>query len=191
MGHKFHDLLFTPAVKSLQEQHGSRRSYARFEGAEEHRNVIGPTEAQFIAARDSFYMASVGASGWPYIQHRGGPGGFMRVLNNKQIGFADYAGNRQYITLGNLHGENRVSLFLMDYPNRARLKILGRAQVSNDPQILGQLMAPDYGAKVERGLIITIAGLDWNCSQHITPRFSAAELLAMREERQASITEPA
>ena len=191
MGHKFHDILFTPSVKSIQEQNGSRRSYARFEGTEEQRNVIGPAEAQFIAARDSFYIASVGEGGWPYIQHRGGPVGFLRVLSNKAIGFADFAGNRQYITLGNLQGESRVSLFLMDYPNRARLKILGHAQVSTDPEILGQLTVPDYNAKIERGFTITIAGLDWNCSQHITPRFSGPELLAMREERLAAFTESA
>ena len=182
MSNKYHDITFTPTVKALQEQNGSRRSYARFEMGDERAAEIGPAEAEFISARDSFYMASVGETSWPYIQHRGGPIGFLRILSNKEIGFADFAGNRQFITLGNLKGDGRVSLFLMDYPNRARLKLLGHARVSHDPEILAKLTMPDYGAKVERGLIIMVAALDWNCSQHITPRFSATELLSIQEE---------
>jgi len=181
MGHKFSEIAFTPAVKALQEQDGSRRSYARFEGGADNHNVIGPAEAQFIAARDSFYMASTSETGWPYIQHRGGPKGFLQVLNAKELGFAELSGNRQYITQGNLRGDDRVSLFLMDYPNRSRLKIFGRARVSEDANLIARLTPSGYGAKVERAVIITLEAFDWNCPKYITPRYTAEELQALRE----------
>jgi hypothetical protein len=165
----------------LQEQNGSRRSYARFEGGEDHHNSIGPAEAQFIAARDSFYRASTSETGWPYIQHRGGPKGFLQVLNAKELGFAELSGNRQFITRGNLKGDDRVSLFLMDYPNRSRLKIFGRARVSEDQDLITRLTMPGYGAKVERALVIALEAFDWNCPQHITPRYSVEEIQALRE----------
>ena len=171
-------LAFTPEVKAAQEQHGSRRAYARMEAGEDHHDVLGPSEAGFIAARDSFYMATVSETGWPYIQHRGGPVGFVRVLDDKTIGFADFRGNRQYVSVGNLQTEDRVSLFLMDYPNRARLKILGRARIvdANDKETLQRLSMPEYEAQVERGILISIEAFDWNCPQHITPRFTLAEI---------------
>jgi uncharacterized protein len=178
MGHKFAELAFTPKVKAAQERNGSRRAYARMESGEDHHNVLGPSEAGFIAARDSFYMATVSETGWPYIQHRGGPAGFVHALDGKTIGFADFRGNRQYVSVGNLQTEDRVSLFLMDYPNQARLKILGRARMvdANDQETLQRLSMPEYGAQVERGILISIEAFDWNCPQHITPRFTLAEI---------------
>ena len=163
MSHKFADIAFTPNVKKAQEDNGSRRSYARLEKGQVHHDMLGPSEAAFIAERDSFYMATVGETGWPYIQHRGGPPGFVRVLDEKTIGFADFRGNRQYVTVGNLEANNRVSMIFMDYPNRARLKILGRARLVglDEQDILSRLSLPDYRAVVERGFVITVEAFDW------------------------------
>jgi len=178
MSHRFAEIAFTPNVKKAQEINGSRRSYARLEMGEVHHDVLGPRETAFIAQRDNFYMATVSETGWPYIQHRGGPPGFIRVLDQKTIGFADFRGNRQYISVGNLEADDRVSMILMDYPNRARLKILGRARLVelDEQDILNRLSLPDYRAVVERGFVITIEAFDWNCPQHITPRFTPAEI---------------
>lgn len=180
MGHKFAELAFTPTVKKAQEQNGSRRSYSRMEAGDDHHDVLGPNEAHFIAARDSLYMATVSETGWPYIQHRGGPAGFLRVLDEKTLGLADFRGNRQYVSVGNLQTEQRVSLFLMDYPNRARLKILGRAHIVDpaDKDTLKRLSMPEYPAHVERGILISVEAFDWNCPQHITPRYTLAEIEA-------------
>ena len=177
MGHKFAEIAFTPNVKKAQEVNGSRRSYARLEHGEVHHDVLGPNEAAFIAERDSFYMATVSETGWPYIQHRGGPPGFIRVLDKKTIGFADFRGNRQYVSVGNLETDDRISMILMDYPNRTRLKILGRTRLVrlDEHDTLHRLSLPDYRAAVERGVVITIEAFDWNCPQHITPRFTVAE----------------
>jgi predicted pyridoxine 5'-phosphate oxidase superfamily flavin-nucleotide-binding protein len=178
MGHKFVELAFTSKVKAAQEQNGSRRAYSRMETGEDTHDALGPNEAAFIAARDSFYMATVSETGWPYIQHRGGPPGLMRVLDEKTIGLADFRGNRQYVSVGNLQTDDRVALFLMDYPNRARLKILGRARIVDvkDHEILQRISMPEYKAQVERGLLISVEAFDWNCPQHITPRFTLAEI---------------
>ena len=178
MGHKFQEIAFTDTVKSVQEAMGSRKGYARREGGEtDFYDRLGPEEAAFIAARDSFYMATVSETGWPYIQHRGGPTGFIRVLDDRTIGFADFSGNRQYVSVGNLLTDDRVSLFLMDYPNRARLKILGRARIIDEGRdVLDRLAHDDYRARIERGIQITIEAFDWNCPQHITPRFTADEV---------------
>ncbi len=178
MSHRFAEIAFTPNVKKAQEINGSRRSYARLDKSEVHHDVLGPREATFIAERDSFYMATVSETGWPYIQHRGGAPGFVRVLDQKTIGFADFRGNRQYISVGNLETNDRVSMILMDYPNRARLKILGRARLVglDEQDILTRLSLPDYRAVVERGFLITVEAFDWNCPQHITPRFTPAEI---------------
>lgn len=129
MGHRFSEIAFTPAVKSAQERSGSRRGYERFEQGGAHHDRLGVQEAAFIGGTDSFYMATVGETGWPYIQHRGGAPGFVRILGEKTIGFADFAGNRQYISLGNLRSNDRVALFFMDYANQTRLKLLGRARL--------------------------------------------------------------
>lgn len=175
----FGELAFTPRVKALQEDAGSRASYARMETGPAPAG-LGPREWAFIQERDSFYMASTSETGWPYVQHRGGPAGFLRILDATTIGFADFQGNKQYVSTGNLMHDDRVSLILMDYPNRQRLKLLGHARIvgPEDPVVLEKLEIPDYRARVERGFLIDIAALDWNCPQHITPRFSVAEIAA-------------
>ncbi|WP_332682356.1 pyridoxamine 5'-phosphate oxidase family protein [Bosea sp. (in: a-proteobacteria)] len=193
MTHRFLEIATTPAVRAAQEALGSRRAYARQEQGEPHHDRLGGSEAAFIAARDSFYMASVSETGWPYLQHRGGPEGFLRVLDERTLGFADLRGNRQYLSLGNLTADDRACLFLMDYGNRARLKIFGRARfhdLAAEPELARQLIAPGYAAVPERGVTIAVEAFDWNCPQHITPRFSEAELapaLAPVRERLAEL----
>ena len=181
MGHKFAEIAFTESVHQVQQELGSRAGYAGMEGGDDYNNLLGAREADFIAARDSFYMASVSETGWPYVQHRGGPVGFMKVLDEKTIGFADFSGNRQYISVGNFRKDDRVSLFFMDYPNRTRFKLLGRVQMIglNDPELLAELEVDSYRARVERGYLIHIEAIDWNCPQHITPRYTDAHLEAL------------
>lgn len=180
MTHRFAGLMFTPAVKALQERLGSRGAYERFEEPDAPaRDRFGEGERAFIAARDSFYMATTSETGWPYVQHRGGPPGFLKVLNDRTLGFADYSGNRQYVSVGNLTTDNRVSLFLVDYPNRRRLKILGRAKIVDgrgESETIDRLRHGDYDARIERGVVIAVEGFDWNCPQHITPRFTQDEV---------------
>jgi predicted pyridoxine 5'-phosphate oxidase superfamily flavin-nucleotide-binding protein len=179
MGHRFAEIAFTPTVQEIQEREGSRSAYARHEGGAPHHDRLGEREAAFIAERDSFYMASVGETGWPYLQHRGGPPGFLRVLDERTLGFADFRGNRQYLSVGNVATDDRVALFLMDYPNRARLKLLGRARVIDlavETRTMAALAVPGYRARVERGILIAVEAFDWNCSQHITPRFTLEEV---------------
>ena len=179
MTHRFLEIATTPAVKAAQEAQGSRRAYARQEEGEPHHDRLGEAEAGFIAARDSFYLASVSETGWPYLQHRGGPPGFLRVLDETTLGFADLRGNRQYLSLGNLTADDRLCLFLMDYGHRARLKIFGRASfhdLAAEPELAQRLIVPGYRAVPERGVTIKVEAFDWNCPQHITPRFSEAEL---------------
>jgi len=175
VGNRFTELTFTPNVKSIQDLNGSRRAYSRAEKGETHHDVLGPGEAAFIGARDSFYMATVGETGWPYIQHRGGPKGFLKVIDERTLAFADFRGNRQYISVGNLQTDARVSLFLMDYPNRERLKILGQAKIVSTTDLETWKTLSHYEATVERGVLIKVAAFDWNCSQHITSRFTPAE----------------
>jgi uncharacterized protein len=180
VGHKFAEIAFTPTVRSVQEALGSRASYARVEAGADSNHELGPSEATFIGQRDSFYMATVGETGWPYVQYRGGPVGFVRVLDPKTIGFADFRGNRQYVTVGNLMRDDRVSLIFMDYPNRARLKLLGRVSLIGPEQreLLERFAVPGYRARVERGFLIRVEAFDWNCPQHITQRFTLAEVEA-------------
>ena len=192
MPHRYAEIAFTPRVKKAQEQFGSRNAYARMEGAPETRNHrLSEAEAEFIAARNSFYMATVGETGWPYIQHRGGPTGFVRVLNDATIGFADFRGNRQYISLGNLANDDRVSLFFMDYPNKTRLKLFGRAKIVglDDEATLSRLETSDYRARVERGFLIKVEGFDWNCPQHIVERYTLDETRVMTAPLTARIAE--
>jgi hypothetical protein len=178
MGHKFAEIAFTPAVREVQQVHGSRTGYASMEGGEDYNHLLGEREANFISERDSFYMASVSESGWPYVQHRGGPSGFMRVLDEQTIGFADFSGNRQYISTGNFLNDNRVALFFMDYPNRTRLKLLGRVKLvtTEESDLLSRLEVDDYRARVERGFLIHVEAYDWNCPQHITPRYTESQI---------------
>lgn len=177
MAHKFAEIAFTPTVRDIQAREGSRAAYASMDG-DDYNHRLGPRESGFIGLRDSFYMASVSESGWPYVEHRGGPAGFMKVLNERTIGFADYSGNRQYLSTGNFKTDDRVALFFMDYPNRRRLKMLGRVRTVglDEPELLADLEDADYPAQIERGFIIEVAGLDWNCPQHITPRFTELEI---------------
>lgn len=181
MPHGFADIAFTDTVKRLQEEMGSRSAYARMSEAPGRQNSrLGDAEVAFIGARDSFYMATVGETGWPYMQHRGGPAGFVRVLDDATMGFADFRGNRQYVSVGNLQTNNRISLFFMDYPGRQRLKLFGRARVigPDQPALLARLEVADYRARVERGILISVEGFDWNCPQHITPRIAADQVAA-------------
>lgn len=182
MSHRFAEIAFTPTVKKVQEQLGSRMSDARMESVSEAVNHhLSEAEAGFIAARNSLYMATVSETGWPYIQHRGGPTGFVRVLDETTIGFADFRGNRQYVSVGNLITDDRVSLFFMDYANKMRLKLFGRAKIVglDDQALLSRLEVPDYRARVERGFLIKVEGFDWNCPQHITKRFTLDEVSAL------------
>ncbi|NQZ83580.1 MAG: 2Fe-2S iron-sulfur cluster binding domain-containing protein [Colwellia sp.] len=173
MGHKFAEIAFTEQVKKIQAEQGSRTNYAQMEQGPDFNNLLSQREVSFIQARDSFYMASVSETNWPYVQHRGGPQGFLRIIDATTIGFADFTGNRQYVSAGNFKKNDRVSLILMDYPNRTRLKILGRIipVASDDLDTLAQLEDPNYRAKIERAFIIKIAAFDWNCPKYITPRY--------------------
>ena len=179
MAHRFAELMFSPAAKALQEAAGSRAAYARFAGPDAPGNDrFGARESAFIGARDSFYMASVTPDGWPYVQHRGGLPGFLKVLDGRTLGFADYPGNKQFISLGNLATDDRVSLFLMDYPNRRRLKVLGHArhvEAGHEPALVARI-ADQGQPSPALAIIVTLEGFDWNCPQHITPRYTEAEL---------------
>ncbi len=176
---RFGAIAFTPSVKAVQACMSSRSAYARMETGARSRDAIGDDERAFLAARDSFYIATVGEGRWPYIQHRGGPKGFVRVLGPNTIGFADYRGNRQYISVGNLANNDRVALIFVDYPNRARLKVLARARLitsADDPDTLAKLASHDYRESIERGFVLEVEGLDWNCPQHIVPRYTEDEI---------------
>jgi len=185
MGHKYADIMFTESVCTMQEDQGSRQLYSRMEGGDDYNHLLGEKETAFIQARDSFYLATVSETGWPYVQHRGGPAGFVHVLDEKTIGFADFRGNRQYISAGNLRNDDRVSLLFMDYPGRTRLKLAGRARLTGEEEseLLQRLIVDDYRARVERGFIISVEAFDWNCPQHITPRYTLAEIEAMAASR--------
>jgi predicted pyridoxine 5'-phosphate oxidase superfamily flavin-nucleotide-binding protein len=180
MGRRFQELAFTPLVKEHQLEHGSLRQYERMEQTAPAGNTLGPAEQDFLQRRDSFYMASVSETGWPYVQHRGGPKGFIRVINPGLIGFADLRGNKQYISLGNLQHDPRVALFFMDYPNQTRLKILGRVEVhEHDPEapaLIESFRPADKSDVIERVILIHVEAFDWNCPQHITPRYTMEEL---------------
>jgi len=180
MSESFYEIAFTPGVKEHQSEHGSRPQYQRMENALAGHNQLGSDEQQFIALRDSFYMASVSETGWPYIQHRGGPPGFVHILRADLIGFGDLRGNKQYISLGNLSHDNRVALFFMDYPNQTRLKILGHAEIHGHDDkaamLIEQFRTAEPGAVIERAILIHVSGFNWNCPQHITPRYTLDEL---------------
>jgi uncharacterized protein len=191
MPNAFATISFTESVKAAQTRYGSRDNNLGFELANDPRNELGEFEAEFIGARDSFYQATISENGWPYVQHRGGPQGFLKVLDSRTIGFADFRGNRQYISVGNLNANPRISIILMDYANRRRLKIWGTTRVihpNEEPELLARLELPSYRARVERGIVIQVEAIEWNCPQHITPRFTQAEineiLLPLIEENQ-------
>ena len=192
MSHAFARIAFTPAVKAAQSRDGSRNSYARaFERNDGTQNDrLGAAETEFIAAQRSFYLATVSETGWPYVQHRGGPVGFLKVLDANTLGFADFGGNRQLVSIGNLAGNDRVALILVDYGRRARLKILGRLSVRevtlDDPQ-LDALVEDSHRGHVQRVMKISVEAFDWNCSKHIPERFEAEDVRRAIEERDTVI----
>ncbi len=174
----FGSLVFTPLVKKLQERYGSRLQYERM-AANASQDRLGEFETQFLAERDSFYWATIGASGWPYIQHRGGPKGFLKVMDDRTLALGDFRGNKQYISTGNLLSDSRVAMIMVDYPRQARLKILGRVEILEGEQAetwLPRVRMPEEKTAIERVFVIHMEAFDWNCPQHITPRYSADEL---------------
>lgn len=190
MSYKFFDLTFTPSVKAAQEHYGTPKNYARFEGGEPDFHGLTDAENDFIEARDGFYMATVSEDGQPYVQFRGGPAGFLKVLDDRTLRYADFRGNLQYISVGNLAANNKAAIFLMDYPNRRRLKLLVRVEVKDtkgNPELIEKLTMPDYKAKIERAMILHVEAFDWNCPQHITPRFTVDEIRQMNEPLYAHI----
>jgi predicted pyridoxine 5'-phosphate oxidase superfamily flavin-nucleotide-binding protein len=179
MAKTFGSLAFTPIVKKLQEQHGSRRQYERMETQGPAHNKLTITETTFLAQRDSFYWSTIGSNGWPYIQHRGGPKGFLKVIDDHTLAFADFAGNKQYITTGNLLTDDRVAFIFVDYPMQARLKILGHARALEGEasrEWLARVQDANSSDRVERVFVIDIEAYDWNCPQHITPRYTQEEI---------------
>lgn len=178
MTHRFLEIAGTPSVKAAQQNNGSLEFWSEFK-ANRRYDRFTEQEAAFIARLDSFYMATVSESGWPYVQHRGGPPGFLRVLDDRTLGFVDFRGNRQYISLGNLTADNRAALFLMDYAGQTRLKIFARAEIKDlaaEPELATKLLVPNYKARGERAMLLHLEAFDWNCPQHITPRFTEAEI---------------
>ncbi|HEY0794696.1 MAG TPA: pyridoxamine 5'-phosphate oxidase family protein [Acidisarcina sp.] len=175
----FGKIAFTPLVKKLQERYGSRAQYERMEKSGGPQDSLTDFEKEFLAGRDTFYMATTSATGWPYVQHRGGPQGFVKVIDDRTLAFADFRGNKQYISTGNLLSDDRVALILVDYPRQARLKILGRVEIFEgakaDPW-LDRVRVRGYKAVIERVYVIHIEAYDWNCPQHITPRYTAEEI---------------
>jgi len=193
MAQNYRHTLFNDAVKALQERHGSRAAYLKMDAAADGTpDTLTAKELDYIALRDSFYIASVNSDGWPYMQHRGGPAGFLRHIAGNRIGFADYRGNKQYISTANLAGNDRVSLFLMDYPNKDRLKLVGHAhsiELADDPSLVTSMMPEGYRAVPERAFLIDVIGWEWNCSQHIKPRFTEAEISAAIQPMAAELNQ--
>ncbi|MGA0604024.1 pyridoxamine 5'-phosphate oxidase family protein [Caulobacter sp. KR2-114] len=178
MSYGFLDTLSTPSVKAAQAANGVAQMWERFAGDRSF-DRFTPREAEFIAERDSFYMATVSESGWPYVQHRGGPPGFIKVLDERTLAFPDFRGNRQYISVGNLAADDRAALILVDYPNQARLKLLGHVEtvgLDEDPELAARLALEGYKARPERAIRLTLHAFDWNCPQHITPRFTQGQI---------------
>jgi len=184
------DVAFTPTVKAVQARRGSRRSYERMEARGSWQTRITPDLAGFIEAQTSIFLATANGAGQPYIQHRGGPPGFLRVLDDSTIGFADFAGNRQYVTLGNLADNPKAYLFLIDYAQRRRIKIWGEARVvEGDAGLTARLMPEGYGARPEQVILFTVSAWDTNCPQHIPQRFEAADVAAALARRDGRIAE--
>jgi nuclear transport factor 2 (NTF2) superfamily protein/predicted pyridoxine 5'-phosphate oxidase superfamily flavin-nucleotide-binding protein len=179
MPNAFATISFTESVKAAQTRYGSRENNLGFELSDDPRNELGGFEIEFLAARDSFYQATISENGWPYVQHRGGPKGFMKVLDARTVGFSYFKGNRQYISVGNLNANPRISLIFMDYPNRRRLKIWGTTRIvhrNDEPDLIAKLEVPSYRGRVVFGVVIQVEAIEWNCPQHITQRFTEAEI---------------
>jgi predicted pyridoxine 5'-phosphate oxidase superfamily flavin-nucleotide-binding protein len=182
------DVAFTPAVKAVQSRLGSRKAYARMEESEGWETEVTGELAAFIAEQNSFFLATVNAEGQPYIQHRGGAKGFLRVLDAHTLAFADFRGNRQYISMGNLSERPKVHLFLIDYAHRQRIKIWGEAKVvEDDPALVAALTVPGYAGRAERAIVIRVVAWDANCPQHIPQLVDAAEVARVIEERDRRI----
>ena len=182
MGKAFSDIAFTAQVRDMQTRLGSRERYAHLDHALDRGDRLGRREIAFIEAADHFYQATVSETGWPYVQHCGGPAGFLKVIDDRTLGFVDFVGNVQYVSVGNLQKDDRISMIVMDYANQRRLKLLGRArtvEIDDDPELIERLRDPGYRGLAERAFVITVEGFDWNCPQHITPRFTEAEIAAM------------
>lgn len=184
MSKRFYEKMFTETVKRAQEHYGSRKAFERIEsrGVSGDAAALGDAEIDFIESRDGFYMATVNENGQPYIQFRGGPAGFIKVLDDRTLAFADFRGNLQYISVGNLKANDRAALFLMDYAHRQRLKLLVRVEVkdaADEPDLIERLETQGYKAKIERAMILHVEALDWNCPQHITPRYTINEIKGM------------
>ncbi|NER14867.1 pyridoxamine 5'-phosphate oxidase family protein [Leptobacterium flavescens] len=177
----FTDIAFTESVKDIQRANGSRNNYLGMEGME--MNYLSHGEKEFIENRDMFYMSTVGENNWPYVQFRGGPKGFLKVLSPTQIGFADFRGNMQYISTGNMKATGKAALILMDYPNRRRLKIWAETEIidAGNTELYQKLVLEEYNAKVDRFILLNVKAFDWNCPQHITPRFTLKEYTQMLE----------
>jgi uncharacterized protein len=179
MTDRYLEIATSDPVKQMQERWGSRSAYGRFESGPVSQHQLGPDEIAFIAAQDTFFLASINEAGWPYIQHRGGPPGFLQVLGNNELGFPDFKGNRQYLSFGNILTNPRVSLFLIDYPARARLKLFGQARlVEGDalPEALRAVENDPGRGDVERGIVIRVEAFHWNCPKYITPRFTETQV---------------
>jgi predicted pyridoxine 5'-phosphate oxidase superfamily flavin-nucleotide-binding protein len=182
MSRSYGGLAFTSAVKAAQQAAGSRRFGRRSdtpvsELGDVPADPLTDDERTYLAARDGFFLATTSETGWPYVQYRGGPPGFLKVLDDHTIAWADYRGNRQYVSVGNLSGDVRVALIVMDFPNQQRLKIFGRARLAeSDPDLIAAVTDPSYDAIVERAVVVSVAAYDWNCPQHIVPRHSTAEI---------------
>lgn len=180
MGQNFTDFAFTPSVKEAQEHYGSRNNYRSMEDDPD-RFQLTNQEKEFIPTLDSFFMATTGENGWPYVQHRGGPKGFIKILDDRTLGFADFRGNRQFVSVGNINSGGKVSLILLNYPRRVRLKIWATAtveDVDDNPDLAERLSDPGYKGKIERLITLTVQAFDWNCPQHITPRYTEEEIAA-------------
>jgi len=190
MSQAFLDIATTPTVKAAQEAKGSRAAIERLAGYDGSDNRLTDEERAFIATLDSFYIATVSETGWPYVQHRGGPKGFLKVLDDTTLGFLDFRGNRQYVTLGNTRANDRAALILMDYANRRRLKIYAHIEpreLSADPALAERLALPGYRARPEQAFLLHVEAFSWNCPQHITPRFTMAEIEETLDPLQARL----
>jgi hypothetical protein len=192
MTDNFTELAFTESVKAQQEKYGTRAAYSRMERGGKFRNQLTWQEKKHIADRDGFYLSSVGENGWPYMQFRGGPKGFLKAIDDHTLAFADFRGNGQYISTGNFIDNNKTMLFLMDYPNKRRLKIWAEAEVldaADHPELAQQLIMPDYEAIVERIIVFKVHAFDWNCPQHIIPRYTQEEVKDSQQALTARIAE--
>ena len=182
MNKNFTHIAFTNSVKNQQEKYGTRNAYSRMEKSVGS-NLLSPQETNFIQERDSFYMATVSENGWPYVQHRGGPKGFVTVINNTTLAYADFRGNGQYISTGNINDSNKTSIIMMNYPSRQRLKIWAESDIidsGENTELEDKLNVNSTSAKIERVVLLNIKAFDWNCPQHITPRYTEDEISQMR-----------